>query len=74
MPGLGPDMAMLFKWDGRRRTKTGWRRLICAGLIFTGECETVKAGGAAGFIKRSDRVENSEQAAATRHVGVRGHQ
>ena len=49
-----------FKWDGRRGggRKTGWRRLICAGLIFyRGECETVKAGGAAGFIKRSDRVE-----------------
>ena len=57
--GLGPDMAMLFfKMGGRRGggTKTGWRRLICAGLIFDrGECETVKAGGAAGFIKRSDR-------------------
>ena len=30
---------------------------LCRIDLYRGECETVKAGGAAGFIKRSDRVE-----------------
>lgn len=58
--GLGPDMAMLFL-NGMAGAEGDENRMatldLCRIDLYRGECETVKAGGAAGFIKRSDRVE-----------------
>ena len=58
--GLGPDMAMLFL-NGMAGAEGDENRMatldLCRIDLYRGECETVKAGGAAGFIKCSDRVE-----------------
>ena len=58
--GLGPDMAMLFL-NGMAGAEGDENRMatldLCRIDLYRGECETVKAGGAAGFIKRSNRVE-----------------
>ena len=58
--GLGPDMAMLLL-NGMAGAEGDENRMatldLCRIDLYRGECETVKAGGAAGFIKRSDRVE-----------------
>ena len=58
--GLGPDMAMLCL-NGMAGAEGDENRMatldLCRIDLYRGECETVKAGGAAGFIKRSDRVE-----------------
>ncbi|MFR6590936.1 MAG: hypothetical protein ACLURV_13450 [Gallintestinimicrobium sp.] len=74
--GLGPDMAMLLNgMAGAEGTKTGWRRLICAGLIFTGGVRDGESWrGSRVYQAQRPCGENSEQAAAARHVGVRGHQ
>lgn len=58
--GLGPDMAMLFL-NGMAGAEGDENRMatldLCRIDLYRGECETVKAGGAAGFIKRGSRVE-----------------
>ena len=58
--GRGPDMAMLFL-NGMAGAEGDENRMatldLCRIDLYRGECETVKAGGAAGFIKRSNRVE-----------------
>lgn len=58
--GLGPDMAMLFL-NGMAGAEGDENRMatldLCRIDLYRGECETVKAGGATGFIKRSDCVE-----------------